>query len=386
MKKILTFLSTCIIAFACGGNIEEPTSIPNIDLSKEYPIKNILLSDYISQDYIILETTENSMIDDNSSFYVSDDYVIIASKDDIVLFNTMGKYIYSFNRKGRGSNEYLNINNFCVDFNNEEIIIQDINKILFFTFKGDCIRMLPLMENLRINKGSLVNYDDKYLLCSDDTYLDFPDSEVKVNKEPYFLLSKQDGIIKPLPLDVNDRYGDILYNKIEINGKVYTQPIYFNFSKIKKIGGDITISEYCLDTLYKCDNEIITPVLSFSNSNNKKYLKQVISNSNVYLIIDVFEKSVNMVDGKMHFEKKRTFMCNKHNHEVYEILEEDNIKLTSRYNNFNIPSKYGTFSVFNAQKLIFLNNEGKLSGHLKQIATTLNENDNPVLMLGSFNK
>ena len=88
----------------------------------------------------------------------------------------------------------------------------------------------------------------------------------------------------------------------------------------------------------------------------------------------------------MHFEKKRTFMCNKHNHEVYEILEEDNIKLTSRYNNFNIPSKYGTFSVFNAQKLIFLNNEGKLSGHLKQIATTLNENDNPVLMLGSFNK
>ena len=83
------------------------------------------------------------------------------------------------------------------------------------------------------------------------------------------------------------------------------------------------------------------------------------------------------MDGKMHFEKKRTFMCNKHNHEVYEILEEDNIKLTSRYNNFNIPSKYGTFSVFNAQKLICLSHECNLSAHLNPIDTTLNASDNP---------
>ncbi len=104
------------------GQIGRAEIIIDLDsLAKKSPLGIFESKD---ERYIPLQTIEESLIGDikkviyrDGRFYIND-----RTSDKIVVFDNNGKYITNIDKKGRGPNEYLKIDDFCVD-NNMNVIV-----------------------------------------------------------------------------------------------------------------------------------------------------------------------------------------------------------------------------------------------------------------------
>ena len=134
------FLSL-IILFGCKN--KEPNQIiencKTIDIIK-YINKDIKLniSDYIDTLYYIKpEDIINAPIGRyNKVIYKNDTIVILDDKLSVFIYNSSGKYINSFNKKGRGPGEYEFISRLDL-YHNKIYILDYYNNIMVYNFKGE---------------------------------------------------------------------------------------------------------------------------------------------------------------------------------------------------------------------------------------------------------
>lgn len=145
--------------------------IPEIDLLKKYPTKEINLQDIAEVTYIPFETNDKSLINAGNLKYIHwQDSTIITYRDKVVhLFNNSGKFINSFNHQGGGKGEYQHIQDMAADFKSGEIYIYDFViqfRILVYSFNGEYKRTLKLPSDLALD---IFNYDTKFLVGA-DTY------------------------------------------------------------------------------------------------------------------------------------------------------------------------------------------------------------------------
>ncbi|MBE6230302.1 MAG: 6-bladed beta-propeller [Bacteroidales bacterium] len=129
----------------CTGNVSNHND--NRTYSIEEAMQNcqeICLSEYASDiAYIPLETKEESIIGLAPKFRAGNSNYYVYSSTNITVFDSNGKFTNLINNHGRGPKEYMLIDGFTIKEDNQISVISG-SKILGYTLDGECVEALDL--------------------------------------------------------------------------------------------------------------------------------------------------------------------------------------------------------------------------------------------------
>lgn len=244
MSKILIFFFSVLIVFGCSK--PNASHVKNIFIPepKEETLKIGDLSN--KMDYIVLETTQESMLGIVSKILFAENKVFIKSNDAVYIFDYSGKFLRKILAKGSAPFEYNSISDFDVDKSKNELLIFDKarKQILVFDFEGQYIRT-RLLDFWAIRCVS----------TSSDGILFYSGNEITDNKKnTKFNLVAQD--------DKVEAFNSIDKRKSKYLHVLSTQNFYKNQNKL-------LFFEMFNDTLYTWDKFAgFIPKYSFSYNNN----------------------------------------------------------------------------------------------------------------------
>ena len=403
MKKI--FLG-CLFAMSCMNNNQNETAAQEasileakpsesseaqnaifweLDVAKDYPEKTINLEDIAEVRYVPLETTDQSLIQGIHKMATSDDKIVICDlvQNTIFIFDKDGHFINSINKEGPGPQEYSSIQNFAVDFQKEEIYICDYPlkyRILAYSFDGEFIRESKLDQ--KIWPLILYNYDENFLIAYDSYNME---SSEKANKQPYSLINKKNGKVSPLPLKITNRKS----NRVMISeGQKYICA-GVNIDPMIKTDDGVVISDFALDTIYKYTDHKLIPIGVRKNLGQKDLSSFCAYSSNYSFFnivkMEVDEKNIknapSEVDAKFFFLDRKSSSISEVKIQMSDVITKKDIRWDCYGRDLH---ESGVTRTFKASTLMKLLKEHRLNGKLKEIASTLNEDDNPVLMIAKF--
>ena len=180
--KILFFIICLIGCSPDKKNIQDIGANPDlyiIDIDKAEKVKEIFLSEICSNmKTIILETNDNVLIGKDGGVQVYKDYIFVLDVSDnaaLYAFNREGTFIRKYGSRGNGPGEYLSIDDFTIDAENEIVYLMDddASQILFYEIQtGKYINKIKLEERayncleIQYNNGKLYT-DISYWRTSD---------------------------------------------------------------------------------------------------------------------------------------------------------------------------------------------------------------------------
>lgn len=380
MKKTDTILIITLFTLlaACKGNKQSNDDLVIVDISKSYPEKELILQDLMDVEYIPLETTDE-LITQGLVQDAGKEYLLLKNRNsdgDIFIFDRKtGRGIRKINRQGQGPEEYTKINDLVLDESNGEIFVKSQgNKIVVYDLYGTFKRTL----NLGREVSSVFDYDKHHLICYDMS--DYHNKGEDRSRSYHIILSKQDGSITR----------EIFIPFKTIHTPIVKQGDGFiaNYSyQIRLSNGKWTLIETSADTLYNYTPDgTLTPFIVRTPSINtmepevflymgihtdRYYFMQTVKN-----VFDV-EKGNGFYTDELMYDKaeKAIFRTTVYNE---DYAEKRPVAMTAQSINREI--EYATS--LNAFQLVEIYEKGQLKeGKLKEIASRLNEEDNPVIML-----
>lgn len=387
MNKTNIFLLACclICSYACTSQPQSTTGIPVVDFEKEYPQKDLLVSEDADVEYVRLETTDEVLLDGLAGLYLSvtDRYIVTNNSKEgrIFVFNRQGKHLYNFMRKGNSGEEFMYAKKVRVDDKAEEIFVLDArNKILIYTLDGKFKRVLDLPKDMRAD--DLWNYDDEWLLSYDNYNLDR--EGLTCAEQPFFLISKKDGQVKRIGVNAKDRIGPRIY--FEKNGQRGVMAVSMNY--IYKNGDEFVLSELGNDTVFMLKNGEISPLLVRTPGSKDKDVRSMMSaplKLGDYIEVVEAPKKLKMESGKI--ETKSVYL-NLKTGECFDLNLKDDVNFVEpsavRSSEYVEAPKNHILSMPNTDRLFQWKEEGKLKGKLAEMVDEMKEDDNPILIIYKF--
>ena len=295
---------------------------------------------------------------------------------DIFIFDRKtGKGVRKINRQGPGAEEYTRINEIILDESNGEIFVKSPgNKILVYDLYGKFKRCL----NLDWEVSSVFDYDKNNLICYDMS--DYHNKGKDRSKAYHVILSKQDGSITR----------EIFIPFKTINAPIVTDGSNFVASysyQIRLSHGQWTLMDASADTLYNYApdgtlNPFIIRTPSAHTMQPEVFLYMGIHTDRYYFMETVknvfnFEKGNGFYTDQLVYDKEEK---NLYQVAVYnnDYAEKRTVAMTAKSINREIEN----VTSLNASPLVEIYKKGQLKdGKLKEIASRLDEEDNPVIML-----
>ena len=403
MKKLYILFCLPLLFPSCAdkkaGGDTAAEEVFTVDLQGDYPVKEVVLQDVAEVEYIPLETTDSSLV--TYRVYNMDDRYIIGSNrmGDIVLFNRDGTFSHSFNEKGNGDREYKNSPyDLCPDFANQEIYVIDYlgsmrSRILVYGFDGTYRRTLPV--GIPSYNMELFDYDSNTLFIQDNCWLDSDSKNYTYSKTPLYKISKQDGRMDTLPIRMEERMGSTLKIKIKDGDEPVFGSLDLSLNTISKMGNRIVLGDFAQDTVYTYESDRLSPFLVKKNrlKGENTMMLNIDFISDRYVCMYIQEKAVTF-DGKRYlpptpsrlwYDRKDNSLSQVKFTNADGVAPEASAKLGNILNAYDhlLPGNCA-MQIYPVSFLQALNEEGKLKGRLKEIASSLKEEDNPVLMLVKF--
>ena len=387
MNKTNIFLLACclICSYACTSQPQSTTGIPVVDFEKEYPQKDLLVSENADVEYVRLETTDEVLLDGLAGLYLSvtDRYIVTNNSKEgrIFVFNRQGKHLYNFMRKGNSGEEFMYAKKVRVDDKAEEIFVLDArNKVLVYTLDGKFKRVLDLPKDMRAD--DLWNYDNEWLLSYDNYNLDR--EGLTCAEQPFFLISKKDGQVKRIGVNAKDRIGPRIY--FEKNGQRGVMAVSMNY--IYKNGDEFVLSELGNDTVFMLKNDEISPLLVRTPGSKDKDVRSMMSaplKLGDYIEVVEAPKELKMESGKI--ETKSVYL-NLKTGECFDLNLKDDVNFVEpsavRSSEYVEAPKNHILSMPNTDRLFRWKEEGKLKGKLTEMVDEMKEDDNPILIIYKF--
>lgn len=385
-KTNIFLLAYCLIcSYACTSQPQSTTGIPVVDFEKEYPPKDLLVSENADVEYVRLETTDEVLLDGLAGLYLSvtDRYIVTNNSKEgrIFVFNRQGKHLYNFMRKGNSGEEFMYAKKVRVDDKAEEIFVLDArNKVLIYTLDGKFKRVLDLPKDMRAD--DLWNYDDEWLLSYDNYNLDR--EGLTCAEQPFFLISKKDGQVKRIGVNAKDRIGPRIY--FEKNGQRGVMAVSMNY--IYKNGDEFVLSELGNDTVFMLKNGEISPLLVRTPGSKDKDVRSMMSaplKLGDYIEVVEAPKELKMESGKI--ETKSVYL-NLKTGECFDLNLKDDVNFVEpsavRSSEYVEAPKNHILSMPNTDRLFQWKEEGRLKGKLAEMVDEMKEDDNPILIIYKF--
>lgn len=399
MKNVLLVVICVLIGCTNKKEANAASSLPILDVTKEYSIREVKLDDIADVEYVPLETTDESLMPGSCVFFdVSDKYIIAHDifGGDIFLFTRQGKFVRKINHIGQGAKEYLGLNEFVVDFKAEELFVGSYNNKKFFvySFNGDYIREIPL-QTYHTQYKPIFNYNDEYLIANNAYY----DTKLQkcLDESPYLFISKRDGSIHHSKMKIPNRISHCLKSMVVRLDKssLYTHRVYFPIRSMYQNGSEILIADFTLDTLYSLKGEDELKPIAVQYPSVRSQNPPIVIAPNIYTDSFMSFRAVPMYynsDNEMKpFNEAPLFVWNRRSNKieqwkVYNSLnQESDILKDSRTGDSERSLPANTICRFyNADHLIEAYKAGNLPEKAKKVAAGLHEEDNRVLAIIKF--
>jgi hypothetical protein len=334
-------------------------------------------------EYIALETKDD-FLNEGYVLDISKKTILVINRrtndGDIFIYDRTGKALRKINRKGQGGEEYISIYvGVILDEDNDEMFVNDIStrKILVYDLDGKFKRSFKHKEG----GGSffyteIFNYDKDNLICYD-----------KYNEEiAYVLVSKQDGsITKDIKIPFKEK--KILQQSL-IDGEITNTASPGPYRTIIPFKGNWMLLEHSSDTVYTFLPDyslrpflVRTPPIQSMDPEVFLMLRLL---SDRYIFMETIKNVYDWNTGTGF--PKTFFMYDKQEKAFsgYAVYNGDYTAKKEIYMNWLRPVNHEieSWQSLEAHQLVESYEKGELKeGKLKEIAATLDEESNPVIML-----
>ena len=388
------WILVALFLFGCGdGKQKESDGLIRVDVSKSYPKKELILQDLFDIEYVPLETTDEFITTGNVRA-VGEKIIVTKNNGrldgDIFLFDrTTGKGILHFDHLGQGGEDYTNILEILLDEKQGEIFVNNhySRKVVVYDLEGNFKRSWK--HNSDTFYDQIGCFDEDYLICHDSGW------EKSANESPekrdYFMfISKQDGKTTSIPLLYDRKISQLVWSS---EGKAMNYP---RNKELFPYLGDWLLMETSSDTIFRIGKGLdLKPfiVRTPSVQEGREFLLYPGIYSNRYQ----FMQKVKM---EYDFQTREGFprtdiAYDKIENKVYEavvyngdFLEKMPMKLGVNIFILNIFNNEGVSftETLYAPDLVKALNDGKLRGPLKDIASKIDEEDNPVILIAKYKR
>ena len=399
LKKHVRWMSALFVAlflFGCGdGKQKESDGLITVDVSKSYPKKELILQDLFDIEYVPLETTDE-MLTEGHIQYIGDNYMIFKNlgrmAGEIFIFDRQGKAVRKINRLGQSGEEYLNILGIDYDEQTDELFVNShyMKKIQVYDLDGNYKRGFDYLEDLLYDPVRVL--DRERLIVYDDYFnLDEPD----VKRDCFLVLSRQDGhLLEKITIPYGAKKSAVI-TKRDMNGKVTGLWGIRNANMVPYQDGWLLI-ERSADTIYTYSasrglKPLIVRTPSVQGMDPEVYLFPTIFTDR-YVFMQAVERSFNFgVDKDV---PRTNLIYDKTEQMAYEgeVINRDfegmpvNLWFAHRViMEFN-DDEIAFATRLEAPDLVDALNDGKLRGPLKEIASDLDEEDNPVILIAKYKR
>ena len=335
------------------------------------------------------------MSDISELVHVSDNYIVTyeISGGSIFLFNRKGQIVSHFNRKGQSSQDYPRISGGVVfDEKNEEIFVCGQTAVQVYTINGGHKRTLKIipMENI-----TLYNFDNETLLVYEDIVTDL-NEEKSFNKKPYRLVSKKDGSdVAILDIYLPQRYSTRTVQLIskKTSGTTTTATVrshIIRYDSNSHYGQDFVIADRSSDTMYLLtQDKKLTPILTRKPSVHASEPRKVwttLFTSDKYLFFEIITLDFNKSEGG----RNPVFIYEFKTGEVYETSISNTEHVKRDWSPHWSPhgsaatTKNMTADLMDVSRLKDADRNNRLKGEFKKLVATLDEDDNPIIMIVKF--
>ena len=266
---IILFLTISCLSGKERKDVEEKILIEELDIRQlsEYnlfsykrPIDNCR--------FVVLETTDESLIKEIEKVYINDDLIFIKdTNDNLFLFNMFGQFLNKIGSIGQGVEELLSFYDFYVNEKNEYVGIFDIlrNRILRFSFEGKFISKHSCTKEMNESHNFLGLIDNDLLIGMRNN---------KDNKYAFITVNEND-----YSLENN-------FFPFSIVGRVSSTPLR---SISSHSSNGLYVTNYFSDTIFEFSaNKVPDPIL-IVKSDLKTASSNILSDINSIDLESVFE-------------------------------------------------------------------------------------------------
>lgn len=384
--KTTRILITIILAFilaSCAGKQQSTNDIITVDVTANYPERELILQDFMDVEYIPLETTDE-FITQGEVKAVGKKYIVVINWNndgDIFIYDRSGKGIRKINRKGQSGEEYSMITGIILDEDNSELFVMDSMErtILIYDLFGTFKRSFKFADTSYYH--NIFNYNKDNLI----TYKGYP-MLGETDESSHIVFSKQDGIVLQ---KIQFPYERIEVAAIVQNDRGSVSP---NFQQTLPFNDDWVIYRTSCDTLYihSLDNNTTTPLLartpSIHSMNSQVFLFPTLITERYYFM-EAVKKEYDFTEMKGFPSTDLVYDKQEKAYFKYTLYNDDYTnKEKVELNSDAISSETPILKVIEAADIVEAYENGVLKGKLREIAAELNEEDNPVIMLVKHKK
>ena len=380
MKKVIFLVAALLGLASCTGEKKEKEAFITVDITASYPEKDLVLQDFMDVEYVPLETSDEFLAQGNIAF-VGENIVVATNmrQGDILLFDrATGKGIRKINHKGFGPEEYIMPYNVVLFEDKNEMFVNDgpTSKIQVYDLDGNYKRTISYKRGALVTV--LIDFDTDNFL-SQNIYA--PENEN--SGETFLFLSKKDGSMTDIKVPYQERKSIALVRVNEDGSMQGAFPENSDF--IDPFQDGWLLTEPSADTIYyyKPDRSLkpfIVRTPSVQTMSPEVFLFPGVLTDDYYFMQSVtkeydFDKNEGMPSTPLVYDvaEQKIYKYTVHNAD-YEDREENLSKQ-------NVNNKIAFYQALPADELIEAQENGKLKGKLSDIASHLDMEDNPVVMI-----
>jgi len=417
---VLISLSIGLLTLSCtnkkgSSDSDAPEKVKVIDLESAVGTGKIVNLSDVAHDirYVKLETNDSSLIGTFPKAYYENGRIYVVYSRMIKVFDKDGRFLFKFNKKGRGPNEYTYVSNIMILPASGNIFIQSIigefeSKLFNFNNNGEFLESKNLPGQFRSSAERTFPFKDSLYVCS--VMQSSKDSVMNIA----IIYDSSFNIIKSIPSPYISEYVKKLSEnaeRISIDGVAIKAgysidpPVMYNFKdniRFMIIGNDTIFS---LNSKLDFYPELIVNFGKFKIGSIKD-INRLINLKNNYFI----ESEDNMIlqfnlndyckepyeitfSGKFGTTVKRFTDCyalyNKKsgaftlmNQPVKNMLGfREDIKNGPPFLPTSISSDFQACALFTASQIIEYAKTNDVKGELKEILKDLKDTDNPIVAI-----
>ena len=386
MKRSTTISAAILFVMfgfiGCNQSKPQSEGLIIVDVTNtDYPIKELILQDFMDVEYIALETNDDFI---NQGFVQSIGQKIIVVKNgindgDIFIYKRKtGEAIRKFNHKGQGAEEYVAISGIVLDEDKYEMFVTDnvSRRMLVYNLDGKYLRSFKFQKNAMYKK--IYNFDKQNLIC-----YDFSSSN---EGQSFAIISKQDGsITQEIQIPFEEIKTIYIFLRDEANDMTYGAAPYI-YPIIPVPNNNWILVEPSSDTIYSYSSEyemkpFLTRVPSIQSMNPEVFLLPSVVTDR-YCFMEIVKKEYSFSTGKgfpstflMYDRQEKSIFRYTVNNADYSYKNIVNMVLSPE------SSEVAFYHKIEPSGLVDSYKKGELKGKLKEIASKLDPEDNPVIML-----
>jgi len=175
MKEIMLLYLFFITAITsnCSSDKQSKDSLPYIDSQKNYPIKELILTDVAEVTYLYLNSDERDYLYNGGIRCVTENTIVVYdnSSHTVLFFSKDGKPKSRFNRKGRGGEEYFEADIILYDETTDDVFI--FSSVAYADFIQVYSSVGKYKRKISVPGVSMyraINFDEHSLLVYDLNY------------------------------------------------------------------------------------------------------------------------------------------------------------------------------------------------------------------------